>query len=300
GKRNRPMLSSQAQTGGEKPNRESLVTGGTAARRALVKRLLWAALVVAVVLVHVVIVLVRSRDPRVTGYARRPVGPVLGRQHAARGVDLAGEWTLLNEANVQKDLGLTEDQVSRLRSAFEKNGLRSAARFRKWLAGNVPPDFHTKDPKGSVTLQKIHEDERHDQDSAARAVLSTEQYRRLQQITFQSKGLLSHVTDPHISSQMGLTTDQRTQIAALLKAKAAKEAEIRSARQDSLKRARAKDGSKGPPKRPTQADREALRKFVDQLSNLEQEALRSVESLLTQDQKLTYSSMTGPRFDFSE
>ena len=123
---------------------------------------------------------------------------------------------------------------------------------------------------------------------------------RLQQIAFQSKGLLVHVSDPRISSQLTLSASQRSQIEAILRTKSAMEAEIQKARQEFLTRAQEKHGAKSPPRRLSrQQEQYALWGYDDQLYSIESDAVRSVDGLLTEDQKLTYSTMTGPRFDFS-
>jgi len=179
-----------------------------------------------------------------SGMGRGPGGPG-GMRHGPR----MGGPMLLNVKEVQKELKLSDDQISQIKALMPM-------RRGPIQQGDEPPT-----PPKRLTREEM--------DAKLKSILSTDQFARFQQLMLQAQGPMAFGR-PEVQEKLGLTSDQKSKIREIMDA----------------------DRQTPPPTPGEQSDlRKAMKERREKLE-------REVTAVLTDDQKATWKSMIGAKFDF--
>lgn len=170
------------------------------------------------------------------------MGPMMGGRSGGGDMSLM----LLNVEAIQKELELVDDQKSKIRTATEE--------VREEMAKQM-----------AALLQKKLQD-----------ILLPHQIERLQQIQIQLRGN-SALNDPEVQEKLGLSSDQKAQLAKLRE------------NYDEQRRAMFTAAREGG--RDGGEDRRA------QYERLRTEMTQSIEQVLTAQQKEKFEQMKGPKFE---
>ncbi len=134
--------------------------------------------------------------------------PMIGMPHTAQ---------ILNRRDVSKDLNLTQNQRDQIREVMD--------RAREKMRSMMPPppgeggeDGERPDPE---TMRANMEKAQSEIDKSLAKVLTSDQAARLKEIKIQMAGS-SAAADKQIQSELGLSSDQKSQIDAIVKAQRAK------------------------------------------------------------------------------
>ncbi|MCA9077192.1 MAG: hypothetical protein KDA93_19350 [Planctomycetaceae bacterium] len=203
---------------------------------------------------------------------RRNRGPRGGGPRGGR----FGLLDLLRVEEVQKELQLTEDQLTAVES-FSKDANEGRPEF--------PENFREMTEEEQAAFRQKMEEWSSMQNESAKAVLSTlleaGQYERLTQISIQQRGVAA-LKDAAIADQLGLSKEQRTKISAAIdESQGLLRSEMQAAFQG---------GQAG-------SDRDAIRKKIEELRiNSETKVLAE----LTSDQKTEFVTMQGEAFEMPQ
>ncbi len=125
-----------------------------------------------------------------------------------RGMQMGGGPNmLLRRHDVQKDLGLTDDQKNKLDTIREKMQSDMRELFQANQGSGERPDFEKMRPQ----MEKLQADSKKEID----AILTADQQKRLFEIFVQMEGNRA-VLNPDVQNQIGLTDAQKTQIKDLM------------------------------------------------------------------------------------
>ena len=114
-----------------------------------------------------------------------------------------GTLQLLDESAVQRELGLSDRQIKKIRS-LDKESLEAMRSINLAFAGN--PDM--MQAQRAVVNQQV--------DNSLRSILGNKQMRRLNQLLLQTKGIAGALSDPQVVAAIDLTPDQRRRIGQVL------------------------------------------------------------------------------------
>jgi hypothetical protein len=185
-----------------------------------------------------------------------------------RGGGMGGPLGLLSNPSVQKELGLSEDQVKKVQTVTKEITDKHAderAEIRQ--LGRGSDEAREK----SQALNKKIADEMKE---GLKGVLTTKQEKRLNQIALQARGIQAF-NDPEVQKKLDLKDDQKEKLKTIAEDS---QNEIREAFQG----ARAGGGD----------FQEAMKK----ITALRKEALDKATSVLDDTQKKTWQDMTGKPF----
>lgn len=173
---------------------------------------------------------------------------------------------LLLSEDVQKELGLTDDQVKKVKEAVQKVRDKHQEEFSS-LQG-MDEETRTKRMELARTANKEIMESLGD-------VLKPEQAKRLKQIMLQARlqmpgGMVFN--DPEVQSELKLTDDQKEKIKTI-----------------------SEDAQKEMREAFTGGGRDEMRK---KMASLRKETMDKIKAVLTDDQKKTWEEMTGKPFEF--
>jgi len=190
---------------------------------------------------------------------RQPGG---GGRRPAGGGGFGGPGMLLQNAGVQKELGLTEDQVTKVKDALAKVN----DKHKDDLAKLRDLSREERTTKGAEIRKAISADT----DKALADVLKPDQAKRLKQIQLQMRGAQAFA-DPEVAEALKLTESQKK--------------DIKTIQEDATKQMRAMfEGG-----RPGADAREKMTK-------LRKETNDKIMDVLKADQKKKYEQLTGKPF----
>lgn len=173
---------------------------------------------------------------------------------------------------VQKDLGISGDLAGKL--AALREDIIAAQQKEYQVAGVNPQPFQNMSAEQRQKMTQISTKLNEEFDPKLRALISSDQLKRLKQIRLQSmlanQGPLA-ITAPEIATELGLTEDQKQKLNAL-------NGEL------------------------AERQREYFRSGLDQAANakLREERVAKTTELLTVEQKEKLTTMTGIAFDVNQ
>lgn len=181
---------------------------------------------------------------------------------------------LMHSRGVQKELGLTAEQIHRLYRADRdfRSGMRDLEPSQDGVASNGNPvaqreqiERHLQKTKGVIAK-----------------VLTPEQSRRLLEISFQINGPCLILMDPGLAAPLAFTPEQKSQVQSLC-------GRMADQMRDSLGGLEGGDA----------AERcVALKEKRRQMQELREETNRHIRDLLTEKQTATYAKLVGKPFEF--
>lgn len=176
-----------------------------------------------------------------------------------------GKAALLGNPDVQKELNLTEDQLTKVREVGQQVREKQKEAFGKLK--DLPED--QRRDKAMEIFKSITTET----DKALAGVLKPEQAKRLRQLELQQRGAQAFA-DAEIQKEMKLTDEQKEK--------------IKTIGEDAAKEA--KDIFQG-----AQGD---FQTAMTKMQTLRKETLEKVVALLTADQKKAWKDLTGAPFEF--
>lgn len=176
------------------------------------------------------------------------------------GFGMGGGPFFLMAENVQKDLKLSDEQSAKIQDTLREAREKHPVDFQ--ALRDLSPE--ERQQKMAVITKEMNDDVKKD------LGLSPEQSRRFDQISVQTRGLMAFA-DPAIAQKLKLTEDQTRKID-----------EIRESARGAGRGAFSKDAS-------DEERREAMKKFRD----AQQESMKKVLALLSDDQKKEWKELTG-------
>jgi hypothetical protein len=201
---------------------------------------------------------------------RRPQGP----GGFGFGFGRGGDLQILNMAEVQKELGVNDDQKAKITEALA--GLREAGGgFNFQELQSLSQEERQK--KMEELRAKMEEATKKATD-AVNSVLDEKQKERLAQLRLQRQGIAALAT-PAVAEKLGLTQEQKDKIAKLGEER------------------RASFGAGGFNRDATDEERRAAREKAQQAT---QKYEADVLGVLTGDQKATWEKMLGAKFEFPQ
>lgn len=218
----------------------------------------------------------------------------------------ASRLALLRIEAVQKELGLTEDQIASIQKLSEElrpmgrggrpggGGEGGQPRRGGRRGGDNNPDVRVNGPERFFVQAQPGRPQISDEDrarfreeAAARAkkereelakILKPEQLKRLNEIYIQQAGIAA-LQDTDVSEKLKITDDQKEKLA-----------KVREENQTAMREAFGGGGAGG-------GDREAMRTKMAELRKQNEEKTLAV---LTEDQKKQFEEMKGKKFDMPE
>ena len=191
-------------------------------------------------------------------------GPPGGGRGSRGGFGGGGSAELLRNEAVQKELGLTPDQISKVEEA--QRGMRDNPEIR---------DLFSKMREASPEERTaIFTQVREIMERQVAAVISPDQKKRLDELVLQQQGMRS-LSDDATAKSLGLSEDQQNQAKSIIDEYESKRGEVRFNRDLS------------------DEDRDA------QLNKLSAERDEKVGAILTPQQRSTFTQRQGRPFDFS-
>lgn len=187
------------------------------------------------------------------GIGAQPPGGGRGGQFGQGG--MGGQ--LINRPDVQKELKITEDQLSRMQK------LREGQRARMQDFANLSPEERRE------AMQKAQEQNRKEQD----AILTESQRNRLKELELQAQGPMA-LLRPEIAKELNITTEQQSKIRGV-------QDEMREQAMESFRGGRQEGG------------REEMMKMMDEMRA---KAEQRVLAVLTSAQKDQWTKMQGVPF----
>jgi Spy/CpxP family protein refolding chaperone len=199
------------------------------------------------------------RTVLVVAVAGAPAAPALAQPPG--GGFRGGPGFLLTNPGVQKELKLTDEQVTKVREALAK--VRED--HRDDLEKLRDPDLPRED-RGKL-IQKLNEANT----KALAGVLNADQAKRLQQITLQVQGVQAF-NDPEVQKRVKLTDDQKDKLQKIGQGSREKMRELFQESGD-------------------------MQEVMKKMNELRKEVLTKAAGVLTDEQKKTWKEMTGAPFE---
>lgn len=172
---------------------------------------------------------------------------------------------LLNSEDVQKDLKLTDEQKTKVKD-FQTKRLEA---MRELFSGGERPDREK--------MQEIRKKNQEEDAKFVKDTLTADQAKRLKQIGYQTGGVTVFASED-VQKELKLTDEQKEKIKGIMDQMRKDMADIRG-------------GAGGG--RPMQLTPEQQKK----VEALRKEANEKLQDVLTADQKKTWETMTGPKFE---
>jgi hypothetical protein len=190
--------------------------------------------------------------------------PALPQPFNVRAGIAGGLARLLESEKIQKELGLTPDQVAK--------GKELNQHFRERLKQEKKKVQDLKQEDRAEAYQAALKKLAEETNKAVAEILKPAQLKRLKEIELQVRGSLAF-NDPEIEKKLQLTDDQKDQIRTILK-------DARKDFQDLIK-------NPGP----------KIDEAVKKATVLNNETLQRIRGLLTAEQRKTWADLTGKRFE---
>jgi hypothetical protein len=195
----------------------------------------------------------------VVAYGQRPGGQRGQRGPQMMGRGMIGLTQLLRVEAVQKEIKITDEQLTKLRE------LAQAAR------GGERPDFQNMSDEERREFMAEMRERQADQEKKLKEILDKKQMTRLNQIRIQAMGARALMSE-EVAKELKITEEQRET--------------MRLAQRDVFQEIRA-------------AMQEGERPDREQLTKMMEKANAKMMELLTDDQKAAYKKMVGKKFDVS-
>jgi Spy/CpxP family protein refolding chaperone len=193
------------------------------------------------------------------------------------GANLMGQ--VLTNADLQKELKVTDEQKGKFKDVAAKQA-EVTKKMRDLFTGGGAPDrakmteLRTETTKVQEEVKKVTED-----------TLTSEQKKRIKQIEIQAMGLRAF-SNEEVVKELKITDEQKTKIK-----------EVVDANQKELRDAGL---GFGRPMGGQQPDAEKLAADRKKRAEMTEKAMEKVSATLTEEQKKTWTEMTGPKFDTSK
>jgi hypothetical protein len=188
------------------------------------------------------------------------------------------EVTLLTNADLQKELKITDDQKKALKPAMEKAEEQTKKMRELFQGGGGPPDREA--------MQKMMEDGRKFAEETKATVeksLTDDQKKRIKQIDYQRMGLRAFANEEVVKT-LKIGDDQKEKLKGITDDM---QKEMQDLRQEYFT-------GGGPP------DMEKMAEFQKKQKALTDEATDKAMKAMTDDQKKAWKEMTGAPFDTSK
>lgn len=191
--------------------------------------------------------------------------------------------TALTNADLQKDLKITDDQKKSLKEVMDK--ATDLAKKRTELLTGGQPD-REKMQELTQASTKLTEEAKTATDKA----FTDDQKKRLKQIEVQRMGF-GAFTNEDVVKAMKFTDDQKAKLKTLTE-------EMGKARAD-LQKEYGLGGGGGTGGRPM-IDAEKMAEYTKKSTALGTDTMEKAKKELTDDQKKTWTELTGPAFDLTK
>jgi hypothetical protein len=208
-----------------------------------------------------------SKSVMTLGLAALMATPAMAQQRRGGGFfGRGGLASLITNASVQEELKLDDSQKEKAKEAGEKAREKFASARDEFQ--NLSQEERGKKAREltSEANAEVH--------SAAKEFLKPEQLKRLHQISLQTDGVNAFERE-RIQNMLGLTDEQKTEIASIIKASNEEARGLFS--QD--------------------ASQDERRAAMEKRRELRKEALSKVEGKLTEEQKAKYKDLLGSPFE---
>ncbi len=189
----------------------------------------------------------------------QPPGGGRGGMQAMRG---AGGLMMLRSPDVQKDLKITDEQKTKLEDAVKKETEKRQEQMASMKDGGFDKD----------KMQAAFKEMAEMADKTIKDILNADQQKRLKQITWQQAGSAAFA-DKDVESGLKLTDEQKDKIKGI-------NDEMREDVQNIA--------------RESQGNREEMQ---TKIVALRKETMEKAEGVLTADQKKSFSTMLGAKFE---
>lgn len=186
------------------------------------------------------------------------------------------EVTLLTNAELQKELKVTDDQKKALKPAMDK--AEAVNKKRQELFTGGPPDMAVMDE-----MRKMGEELATAAKEAAGKALTDDQKKRLKQIDYQRMGLRAFANEEVVKA-LKITDEQKEKLKGISDEV---QKEMQDLRQEFF-------GGGGPP------DMEKMAEWQKKQKVITDEATDKAMKAMTDDQKKAWKEMTGAPFDVSK
>lgn len=194
--------------------------------------------------------------------------------------------TLLTNAELQKELKITDEQKKTLKPAMDKAEEQMKKMREMFAGGGGPPDREA--------MQKMMEDGRKMADEAKALVekaLTPDQVKRAKQIEVQAMGMRAFAND-EIAKTLKVTDDQKEKLKSVMEEFGKESQDLR---QEYGIRGFGGGGGGGAPPSP-----EKMAEYQKKNKALTDETMEKVMKAMTDDQKKAWKEMTGEPFDVSK
>lgn len=196
----------------------------------------------------------------------------------------AGVLGLLSQEAVQKELGLSAETIEKGKKLVEEAGESMRAEMQKVvgeggfrdLSDEQRREMQTKLAAATQALQAKYAPQ-------VKALLTEEQFTRLQQIAWQAAGA-SALVDADLSKQLGLSKEQTDKVEAVIAESRTKQGELM--REAFANRQGGEGGQRGD--------------FMTKIQELNKERDTKALDVLTADQKAAFEKAKGKAFDVSQ
>jgi len=166
---------------------------------------------------------------------------------------------LLQNPGVQKELNLSEDQISKIKDVGDKQ--------REKLAALRDMSDEERQEKGPALMKEANEEAQ----KSLKGLLNADQDKRLHQIMLQAQGPQAF-SDAKIQSQLKLTDDQKSSLKTIM--------DDQRTQMDDIRQAAGGD----------------FRQIGQKMQELRKETMTKITGLLTDEQKAAWKEMTGKTF----
>ena len=180
---------------------------------------------------------------------------------------------LLGSEQVQKELELVDDQKAQLKTMQEEMRAQFTAAFagvQDLSEEERRKRFEEMRAKGEETMKQLR--------AKVEEILLPQQMDRLRQINLQVQGTRA-LNEPEVAEALGITEEQKTQLAAI---------------RDELRKKFEEQRTAGQGNQGTQADREARRARIQEMMKESQDRVMAV---LTDEQKAKFEELKGEKFE---
>ncbi len=207
-----------------------------------------------------------------TADAQRP------QQGQGRGGNLAGQ--VVTNADLQKELKITDDQKGKFKDVAEKQTEQTKKLRELFTGGGARPD-RAKMQEIQAEMTKVRDEVK----KVTEDVLTSDQKKRIKQLEVQMMGLRAF-TNEEVVKELKISDEQKTK--------------IKEVSDEANKDLRAAGGGFQRPQPGQQPDPEKLAESRKKRTEITDKAMEKISATLSDDQKKTWTELTGPKADTSK
>jgi hypothetical protein len=192
--------------------------------------------------------------------------------------------TALTNADLQKELKITDDQKKALKPAMDKAEEQTKKMREMFTGGGGPPDREA--------MQKMMEDGRkfaEETKAMVEKALTPEQVKRAKQIEVQAMGMRAFANED-VAKELKITDDQKETLKSVMEGYGKESQDLRQEYG-----IRGFGGGGGG-----NVDAEKMAEYQKKAKGLTDETMEKVMKAMTDDQKKAWKEMTGEPFDTSK